>query len=402
MIRFEINGRKVDPNNLADAMLAAMLESIAADIREKVGSIRDPDTGEFPTVVVRGRDLDNLQLSVEGSEKLIAMVKERLGLDDDDTPSEAPDQQTPHVFLSYTSDDAELAERIAKSLRANGIETWWDKWCIRTGDSLRQKIDEGLAGCTHFLVLLTPSSIHKPWVNQEMDAGLVRKLNDQCRFLPVRYQLAASDLPPLLSGMHAPEITADEDISQLINDIYGVNRKPPLGPKPAIVKQSEETQTGYSPSANVVARLFVERSRYARFADPQFSLEELAKETGLSVEDVKDALYELSVFFKDSLHHVLVESSLFPAFDKYWKPWDPAEDALRLAADIGNDPNFPADCQTIADLYKWEARRLNSAITYLFERNMLLDYHAMGVPQFVMARVVGKPDEIRRFVKSRT
>ena len=73
----------------------------------------------------------------------------------------------PRVFLSYTSDDIELARRIAESLHGNGIDTWWDKWRISTGDSLRQKIDEGLSGCTHFLVLLTPQSIDKPWVNQE-------------------------------------------------------------------------------------------------------------------------------------------------------------------------------------------------------------------------------------------
>jgi hypothetical protein len=60
---------------------------------------------------------------------------------------------------------------------------------------------------------LTPQSIDKPWVNQEMDAGLVRKLSNACRFLPVRHQLPAGKLPPLLSGMHAPEIAADEDVT---------------------------------------------------------------------------------------------------------------------------------------------------------------------------------------------
>lgn len=381
MIEFFIGGKKIDPNNIADALMSAMLKSIASDIRQKVGSIRDPETGEFPTIVVRGKDLGSLQISVEGSEKVIAMVKDRLDLDsDEESENDMPANGSPKVFLSYTSNDAELAERIATALQASGIDTWWDKWCIRAGDSLRLKIDEGLAECTHFLVLLTPKSIDKPWVNQEMDAGLVRKLNNQCRFLPVRYNLAASELPPLLSGMHAPEISFDEDTTQLVNDIYGVSKKPPLGQKPTLFNQETEIQTGYSPAANAVARLFVERSKYAHFMDPQLSEEDLVQEIGLTSEDVKDALYELSGFFRDSPHHVLVEASLFPEFDEYWKPWDPAEDALKLAADISNDPNFPSDCQKIADLYGWEARRLNPAITYLFERGMLQDYHAIGIP----------------------
>lgn len=402
MIRFEINGRRIDLDKIEDALMAAVLEGVRTQVREKIGAIRDPETGEFPTVVVRGKGLDDLKMHVDGSPAVIALVKQRLGLGEDEEGRAAQGaSQSPTVFLSYTSDDAELAGRIASSLQANGIDTWWDRWCISAGDSLRQKIDEGLSGCTHFLVLLTPQSIGKPWVNQEMDAGLVRRLNNECRFLPVRYRLPASELPPLLSGMHAPEITADEEITQLINDIHGVSRKPPLGPAPPAVARATETQTGYSPAANAIARLFVERSEHAVFADPQFDVEALAEAAELTVPDTKDGLYELSHFFKDTRRHVLVEPALFSEFDKYWKPWDPAEDAVKLAADIANDQGFPAQCQQIADLYGWEPRRLNPAVTYLFDRGILVDYKVLGAPQFVMLRAVGKADEIRRFLKSR-
>jgi hypothetical protein len=58
--------------------------------------------------------------------------------------------------------------------------------------------------CTHFLALLTPVSIAKPWVNQEMDAGLVKKLDEETRFIAVRSNLPAGALPPLLKGMLSP------------------------------------------------------------------------------------------------------------------------------------------------------------------------------------------------------
>ncbi len=401
MIKFTIGGKTVDPRNMADALMAAVLESMRAQITEKIGSIRDPDTGEFPTVIVRGEGIDNLTLHVEGSPKLVALVKERLGIgQNEDEKVAAASEGSPRVFLSYTSDNLDLAKRIAEALQANGIETWWDRWCIYPGDSLRRKIDEGIAECTHFLVLLTPQSIGKPWVNQEMDAGLVRKLGDQCRFLPVRYKLTASALPPLLSGMHSPEITADEDIVQLISDIYGVSRKPPLGAPPAAVQATAAAKTGYSSAASAIARLFVERSKNGLFADPQMSVEEVAQEAGLSVEDAKDGLYELSAFLKISLDRVLVQGTLFAEFDRYWQPWNPADDALRLAADIVNDPEFPADCKQIAERYGWEPRRLNPAICYLSERRLIVDYRALGSGPWATIRVVGN-DHIRRFVKSR-
>lgn len=402
MIKFSIGGRPVDPKNMKDALMAAVLESMRAQITKKIGAIRDPETGEFPTVIVRGDSIDKLTLHVEGSPKLVALVRDRLGIEEEKDSGEAAPAEPPRVFLSYTSDDLDLARKLAEALEASGIETWWDKWCIYPGDSLRQKIDEGIGGCTHFLVLLTPQSIDKPWVNQEMDAGLVRKLNDQCRFLPVRRELPVSQLPPLLSGMHSPVIATDEDIAQLVNDIYGVSRKPPRGAPPAAVQASADAKTGYSAAATAIARFFVGRTQHALFADPQLRVGKLAEETGLSEEDTKDGLYELSHFFKISLDHVMVNGILFAEFDRHWKPWNAADDALRLAADIVNDPNFPHDCKKIAELYGWEPRRLNPVVYYMLERDLLVDFRAMGTKPWAIVRIVGKSDPIRRFVKSRS
>jgi hypothetical protein len=398
MIKFTINGRHIAPHNVEDALTRAALENIREQLTEQVGSIRDPETGEFPTIVVRGDNLDSLTLHVEGSPALVSIVRKRLGIEDKGENGSIV--KDPKVFLSYTSDNLDLARRVAEALEANGIDTWWDRWCISPGDSLRQKIDEGISGCTHFLVLLTPQSIVKPWVNQEMDAGLVRKLNDQCKFLPVRYQLAASALPTLLSGMHSPEIAADEDIQQLINDIYGITRKPPRGVPPPAVSTSTQANTGYSAAATAIAQYFVEHTEHALFADPQIDVSDLAREARLSVDDTNDALYELSGFIKVTLDHVLVEGNLFAKFDQHWKPWIPAEDALRLGADILNDPEFPSDCKQISDRYGWEPRRLNPAISYLFERQLIVDYRALGTQPWATIRVVGN-DHLRRFVKSR-
>jgi hypothetical protein len=76
-ISFEVGGRKVNPDNLADALMAAVLQGIEENLRTRIGAIRDPETGEFPVVVVRGRDLENLSVEVEGSERLVALVRER-------------------------------------------------------------------------------------------------------------------------------------------------------------------------------------------------------------------------------------------------------------------------------------------------------------------------------------
>ena len=311
------------------------------------------------------------------------------------------------VFLSYTSDDTEVARRIAEALTAAGIDTWWSEWSIAPGDSLRQKIDEGLADCTHFLVLLTPQSIEKPWVNAEMDAALVQKLDQQCKFLPVRHDLLVSALPPLLKGLFSSTVTTDEEIKQLINDIYGVSRKPPLGKPPSAVVEAHQSDTGYSAAATAVAHLFVERSEHGLFADPQLNVGDLARETGLSIEDVEDALYELAAFVEMSdetgegaYKGVFVKGGCFVEFDRHWKPWNPAEDAQQLASDLVCDPAFPSVPEEIAERYNWEPRRLNPAIVYLLERELIYDIQEQGAHPYAVSEV--RPTkQMRRFVKGR-
>ena len=44
------------------------------------------------------------------------------------------------VFLSYASQDAEAAQKIAEALRAGGIEVFLDQSELRGGDAWDQKI----------------------------------------------------------------------------------------------------------------------------------------------------------------------------------------------------------------------------------------------------------------------
>lgn len=206
MIKFEFNGRPFNPKSFKDALMQAAMEAVAKHVEKNIGSIRHPQTGEFPTIVVSAKSLQDISYRVEGTPELLALVQERLSLDaeGDQIEIKPSADASPKVFLSYAWEDREIASKIANALQANGIDTWWAEWCISAGDSLRQKIDEGLGECTHFIVLLTPRSLTKPWINQEMDAGLMRKLRSKARFIPLRHELPVDQLPPLISGTLSP------------------------------------------------------------------------------------------------------------------------------------------------------------------------------------------------------
>ncbi|HJS88430.1 MAG TPA: TIR domain-containing protein [Steroidobacteraceae bacterium] len=62
------------------------------------------------------------------------------------------------VFLSYASEDAEAAERLADALRAAGIEVWFDRNALRGGDEWDRKIRREIKDCALFVPLISANS----------------------------------------------------------------------------------------------------------------------------------------------------------------------------------------------------------------------------------------------------
>lgn len=421
-IDFEINGRLANPQNIADALEAAVLSSIEEQLRSKLDGIRDPDTGEFPVVSVRGRDLENLSIEVSGSPRLIAIVKEKLG-GTDDTKEISEDQDmaetdgttersAPCAFLCHASEDRELAHRIASDIQGQGIDTFFDKWEIGPGDSLRQKIDAGLGRCTHFVALLTPNSIHKPWVNAEMDAGFVKKVSGECKFIALRYGLAAEVLPPLLKALHSPELKDyEQDMRALIHSIHGVTQKPPLGPVPRPIRESSKGVIGLSPAAEMIAKLVIEKSGHGDSFDPQLDGNELRAITELPDEDLIDAIDELAGrgFVRKivtmgcgtlGFSSVTSEAALFSELDKFFMDWDPEADALRIAAELvngGDDSGVPQ----IAEKLGWAPRRMNPAVNYLIERDLIDSSETLGTHPWC-THWISKTNKTRRLVRDKS
>jgi TolB-like protein/Tfp pilus assembly protein PilF len=62
------------------------------------------------------------------------------------------------VFLSYASEDAVAAQRIAVALREVGIEVWFDKSELRGGDAWDRKIRRQIRDCTLFMPVISTHS----------------------------------------------------------------------------------------------------------------------------------------------------------------------------------------------------------------------------------------------------
>ena len=95
------------------------------------------------------------------------------------------------------------------------------------------------------------------------------------------------------------------------------------------------------------------------------------------------------------------KDELFASFDQFWKEWNPAEDARRLAADLVNDKTFPRMLPEIGERYGWEARRLNPAVAYLINRQLVSASKVIGAQPW-LTRDIEDTADTRRFVRNRS
>jgi hypothetical protein len=60
-------------------------------------------------------------------------------------------ESTNAVFLSYASEDAKAALKVCTTLRAAGIEVWFDQNELRGGEAWDQKIRREIRDCALFV-----------------------------------------------------------------------------------------------------------------------------------------------------------------------------------------------------------------------------------------------------------
>lgn len=78
-VSFEIGGKKINPNNIGDALEKVVLEKIKEHVLNRVGNVRCPEHGTAPKIVCTGRDYQNITFKVSGCcDKLIEEVKIKL------------------------------------------------------------------------------------------------------------------------------------------------------------------------------------------------------------------------------------------------------------------------------------------------------------------------------------
>jgi hypothetical protein len=167
--------------------------------------LRIPHSGHWHVTV----DLIGLSGSVHSSARMLpgplpglkemplASMPSLIHQQDDELTSTDFDQDvtTYDVFISHASEDKDDVVRpLAHALQGAGLSVWYDEFELRIGDSLRRKIDHGLAASRFGVIVLSQSFFGKGWTNYELDGLVTKGIDGDQVVLPVWHNISKAQV----------------------------------------------------------------------------------------------------------------------------------------------------------------------------------------------------------------
>jgi len=134
------------------------------------------------------------------------------------------------IFICHASEDKkDFVKPLADDLVAQNLKVWYDELELKLGDSLREKIDYGLANSSYGLVVLSEAFFAKKWPKEELD-GLVARQTSEGRkvILPVWHKVGYEDVKkfsPILAGKLAAK--SEDGLEAVVAQVIAVVKAEP-------------------------------------------------------------------------------------------------------------------------------------------------------------------------------
>jgi hypothetical protein len=101
------------------------------------------------------------------------------------------------IFISYSHADRSTVHRIAAGLVEHNAHVWVDSWELNVGDSIVSRVQAAIQESDALLVALSKTSVASEWCKKELNAGLIRELEEK-RVLVLPVLLEDCEIPIFL------------------------------------------------------------------------------------------------------------------------------------------------------------------------------------------------------------
>ncbi len=142
----------------------------------------------------------------------------------------------PEVFLSYSRNDLDAANRLRDVLAVAQLTVFKDDASLHAGDRWLTKLQEAVGGCSAFVVLVGRDGVRR-WIGAEVEVALIRHLQphddkDRLPIFPILLGDATPEsLPPFLALFQVTRWNGKEDLPEaLIKALYARQARFDSGP----------------------------------------------------------------------------------------------------------------------------------------------------------------------------
>ena len=167
------------------------------------------------------------------------------------------------VFISYGHADADWVRTLAENLHQSGLDVFFDEWEIGPGDVLIHRIDAGLLASRNGILVVSPVSLTRPYVQAEYAALMARAIKRGQRLIPVL--LKDAEMPPLLAARIWIDFrTADgPDYLSRVRELVRALKGERAGPPPRTGELSLPPGSGFTAAGPLSCQLSIGPERTA-------------------------------------------------------------------------------------------------------------------------------------------
>ncbi len=133
------------------------------------------------------------------------------------------------VFISYSHKDKPFAERLAGDFRDAGHTIWIDETEIHVGDSLVDKISDGIGRVDFVAAIISTTSLNSEWVKKELDLASNREIDEE-RGVVLPILLDDVELPGFLKGKYYADCRKEDNYHEVLTAL--LKRLGPSTPPP--------------------------------------------------------------------------------------------------------------------------------------------------------------------------
>lgn len=129
------------------------------------------------------------------------------------------------VFISHSSKDKKEVEKLIPFINAMNLPVWFDKYNIDVGQSIVEKVQEGMKNSYAVIFWITNNFLDSPWCKKEMNAFIKRMIEEDVLIISILSQEVSVDRLPLFLQDIKYIKRENESLEQIAKEILPTLKK---------------------------------------------------------------------------------------------------------------------------------------------------------------------------------